>query len=987
MKPKHSLVLLGLLTTHSVWADIPATTDTATLISNNQRNRWFQHLRDNVLTNFPRPGSHLEKMDHLTTHKIRSTPQGPRRDLAEEDAKQPERGSSIDPQHETFLENALGKKMASTAPGSSLNKTDGYLYLNQLLDRATRARDPNALDAQGNPRYRSIDFILKDLRQRSRPEFVLDKNGDLISGQTNPKDNKNSFPSGHTWNGYKHAFLMAMMFPERGEESYARALQYGESRVVLGAHFATDTIASRIGVYYTTAQMLANDGIATNIALAARAVRQSIANACGSTSLRDCLEALPTSVADEHRAQQDRIGYYGARSGSSNTPLAPTALPAQAPYLLRLRFPYLKPEDWRDILAGTAYPQDSLAGMLTPGSTWGLLNMPAAYRGPAYLSRDMDVNQRATGLYDIAGFGEWDTWKNDISGPGGLIKRGDGTLVLTGNNTYSGATTVNGGTLIVNGSLTSNVTVHNTATLGGSGTLKNLRIGNGGTLSPGNSIGALTVSDNVVFDPGSRFRVEANATGQVDQIKAGNATINGGTVEVRADRGNYNRHTNYAIVQADTRNGTFANVTSNLAFLTPTLNYTDKQVVLTLSRNHVKYTDLAATRNQMAVSNALDRMSFATSQDSHHVINTIDSLSAPQARAALASVHGAGLVSAQQISSTFSNGFSNQLQGRLNIVSNPWSNNTASQEAPIMLAANDNVDDLMQSLQKQSRFSLAGGIPEAQGNQSGLWLRRYGSQQTTGGDAENAASRLRDGGTSLGFDAQVARDLVVGIAFNHGNSDLSTDDAVTGRSRGNAAALYAGYTSGNWNLSGSLNIARNSNHTERRLAFGSLQQTAIADFRSRSLSLYGEATYDIPMSDWILRPLAGLSWTHSKTDGFTESGAPGLNLQVNPRSEHSVKTLLGAKAVLAVGGNIQLQPRLIWSHDFGNANAPMTSQFQDSGIVFSSYGAEIPRDALIGGLTVSGKAGSRLSLFADAQVQYNSRQSNLGFLVGIRSSW
>lgn len=987
MKPTSFFVLLGLLTAPFVWADTYVAPDVTSVISNDRRNGWFAGLRDNVLTNYPTPSSDLERMDSLISHQIRSTPEGPRRELAKQDAEQPRSNNPINPQYETFLKNALGKEIASANPGSTLNKNGGYLYLSQLLNRATFAWDPNARDNRGRPRprYRSFDSILKELHERGRPYQTLDGNGNFIPGYTDISGS--SFPSGHTWNGYKHASLMAMIFPERGEESYARALQYGESRVVLGMHFATDTIASRIGVYYATAQMLADDRIAASIALAAKAARQSMANACGNTPLRNCLEALPTSVADEHRARQDRIGYYGMRSGSSDTPLTPSALPAQAPYLLRLRFPYLKQEDWRDILAGNAYPQDSIAGLLTPGSTWGLINMPGAYRGPAYFYRDMDVNQQAGNPYDIAGFGEWDTWKNNIAGPGGLIKRGDGTLVLTGNNTYAGATTVNGGALIVNGSLTSNVTVNNTATLGGNGTLKNLRIAQGGILSPGNSIGRLTVTDNLVLDPGSHFRVEANAAGQVDQVKAGNATINDGTVQVMADRGRYNRHTNYAIIEADTRNGTFDNAISNLAFLTPTLNYTDKKVVLTLTRNHVKYTDLAATRNQMAAANALDRMSHSTSQDSHDAINIIDSLSAPQARAALASVNGAGLVSAQQASSAFSNGFGNQLRGRLAIVSNPWSNNTAAQEAPIMLAANDNVDDLMQSLQKQSKFSLAGGAPVPLGNQPGLWLRRYGSQQTTGGDAENAASRLRDGGTSLGFDTQVARDLVVGIAFNHGNSDLSTDGAVTGRSRGNAAALYAGYTTGNWNLSGSLNIARNSNHTERRLAFGSLQQTAIADFRSRSLSLYGEATYDIPMSDWILRPLAGLSWTHGKTDGFTESGAPGLNLQVDPRSEHSVKTLLGAKAVLAVGDNIQLQPRLIWSHDFGNANAPMTSQFQDSGIVFSTYGAEIPRDSLIGGLTLSGQANSRLSLFADAQVQYNSRQSNLGFLVGVRSSW
>src|SRR5262249_54376713 len=53
--------------------------------------------------------------------------------------------------------------------------------------------------------------------------------------------------------------------------------------------------------------------------------------------------------------------------------------------------------------------------------------------------------------------------------------------------------------------------------------------------------------------------------------------------------------------------GTFAGVTSNLAFLTPTLTYDPNDVFLTLNRNDITFASVAQTPNQRAVAGALDR--------------------------------------------------------------------------------------------------------------------------------------------------------------------------------------------------------------------------------------------------------------------------------------------------------------------------------------------------------------------------------------------
>ncbi len=89
-----------------------------------------------------------------------------------------------------------------------------------------------------------------------------------------------------------------------------------------------------------------------------------------------------------------------------------------------------------------------------------------------------------------------------------LNKAGTGSWILSGNNTYNGASTVNGGTLWVNGthSGTGAWTVVSGATLGGAGILPG-RVTVSGSVSPGSAIdtvGTLT-SSNVTWNGGATF--------------------------------------------------------------------------------------------------------------------------------------------------------------------------------------------------------------------------------------------------------------------------------------------------------------------------------------------------------------------------------------------------------------------------------------------------------------------------------------------------
>ena len=148
----------------------------------------------------------------------------------------------------------------------------------------------------------------------------------------------------------------------------------------------------------------------------------------------------------------------------------------------------------------------------TKAETTGVFN----FNGGTLQARDNNTDFITADTVEIkSGGGTIDTSNKEvwvskvITGVGDLNKNGNGTLLLQANNTYTGTTYVNSGTLIVNGSLMSSNTIVTTGSvLKGSGSLQSVIL-QGGTLSPGNSPGLLSMNildasnGNLIFELGA----------------------------------------------------------------------------------------------------------------------------------------------------------------------------------------------------------------------------------------------------------------------------------------------------------------------------------------------------------------------------------------------------------------------------------------------------------------------------------------------------
>ncbi|SFL33782.1 phosphatase PAP2 family protein [Methylobacterium pseudosasicola] len=68
-----------------------------------------------------------------------------------------------------------------------------------------------------------------------------------------------SYPSGHTTYGYTESLVLALLVPERYQHMIVRGAEYGNHRIVVGAHYAMDVIGGRATSLHAVAHLLAND--------------------------------------------------------------------------------------------------------------------------------------------------------------------------------------------------------------------------------------------------------------------------------------------------------------------------------------------------------------------------------------------------------------------------------------------------------------------------------------------------------------------------------------------------------------------------------------------------------------------------------------------------------------------------------------------------------------------------------------------------------
>lgn len=526
---------------------------------------------------------------------------------------------------------------------------------------------------------------------------------------------------------------------------------------------------------------------------------------------------------------------------------------------------------------------------------------------------------------------------------GSLVKVGTGTLTLTEFSLYTGNTTIQEGTLEVNGGISSSNVIVNGGTLSGSGQIgylpynangSNVYVNAGGTIAPGSSIGTLTINGNITFATGSAYQVEVNASGQGDRLNVtGSATIAGGTVQVLAENGNYSESTSYTILTASGGvSGTFSNVTSNLAFLTPSLSYGGQDVILSMSRNGFTFASIAQSANQAGIARAAEALGGGNS-----IYNALIGATAGEARGGFNLLSGEAHAQAVGVMIDQSRLVRETILGHLR---GPLLTAPASQVAASFSA------DLPG---RKGAIVMPAPVPQPR---YALWGNAFGGTGTTDSNANAASLSRRSGGALLGADFMVydapRSALKLGVAGGYSQSRFDLDARLSsGRLDSGHVALYADARFGQLRLDAGAAYSWSESDIRRQVqirGFGDLLRLQ----RSGSVTQgFAELGYAFAFSGFALEPFAQLALIRVSTNAGTERGGAAA-LRVFGSDQTLGFTTLGLRAEAQIGAMpLFARAMLGWRHGFGDLTPQASTAFVAGTTLARVFAAPIDREALV----------------------------------------
>jgi uncharacterized protein with beta-barrel porin domain len=386
--------------------------------------------------------------------------------------------------------------------------------------------------------------------------------------------------------------------------------------------------------------------------------------------------------------------------------------------------------------------------------------------------------------------------------------------------------------------------------------------------------------------------------------------------------------------------GAFANVTSDFAFLNPSLSYTSSSVILTLQGK--SFLGAAGTANQRSVAGALDASPFDSA-----LVQAVLPLSTAGAQQAFDALSGEIFGSLRETLIDGSFLLRTELLGRLRqaaYAGSPGVLGALSFGGPDTAAGEET------ALAYRPIPVKAVPVAPAASRDLTFWAHGLGGWARADGDGNAAAVTSNVAGFIGGVDARFgAARLGVAGGYSHASVNAEARTSAAGIDSAHVGA-YAGTSIGPLDLRTGATYSFHTIDTTRNIMFPGFFDRTLAHFDGGTAQVFGEVGHALALGWLAVEPFAGLAWVQLQTNGFLENGGLAA-LSVGGTANNVGYSALGLRAATAItldNGTV-LVPRstLAWQHAFDGLTPAAAVTLQSTGAAFTVAGLPIAREAAL----------------------------------------
>ncbi len=267
-----------------------------------------------------------------------------------------------------------------------------------------------------------------------------------------------------------------------------------------------------------------------------------------------------------------------------------------------------------------------------------------------------------------------------------------------------------------------------------------------------------------------------------------------------------------------------------------------------------------------------------------------------------------------------------------------------------------------------------------------IWAQAFGGWSTYDGNSGTANVDASIGGIISGADVKFDNWLL-GAALGYSHSSASVNELASSSDVDSLIlALYAGTSSGPWNLRLGGAYAFNQIDAKRTIAAPGFLQQAKADYDGGTGQIFAEVAYGLAMQQLAIEPFASIAYIKARTDGFTETGA-SAGLRGTSGSMGVGYSSLGLRlaTTMAFSEAMAFEPyaSVSWQYAFGDTTPDAQMSFLSMpGANFTVAGVPLAENTALveigSGLRISDQARISLSYIGQyaGTVTVNAVQAN-----------